>query len=245
MTQKKNIPRLNGKLRANSLMLPECIWKASGIVVLGRRIKSVIFTIDIAIIRNCNADAVLAVYPFTPQQVISQTLVNASSIPVFSGVGGGLTTGLRSVLIARDAEANGAFGVVVNAATKNDTISLIHKAVDIPVVVTVVNDTTDIAARLDAGASILNISAAADTPRVVADIKRNFPNVPVIATGGPTDESIEATIRAGANTISYTPPSAAKIFASIMSDYRKKGTGGDDSKEETDDELLNALKYLL
>lgn len=226
-------------------MLPECIWKASGIVVLGRRIKSVIFTTDIAIIRNCNADAVLAVYPFTPQQVISQTLVNASSIPVFSGVGGGLTTGLRSVLIARDAEANGAFGVVVNAATKNDTISLIHKAVDIPVVVTVVNDTTDIAARLDAGASILNISAAADTPRVVADIKRNFPNVPVIATGGPTDESIEATIRAGANTISYTPPSAAEIFASIMSDYRKKGTGGDDSKEETDDELLNALKYLL
>ena len=108
-----------------------------------------------------------------------------------------------------------------------------------------VNDTTDIAARLDAGASILNISAAADTPRVVADIKRNFPNVPVIATGGPTDESIEATIRAGANTISYTPPSAAEIFASIMSDYRKKGTGGDDSKEETDDELLNALKYLL
>ena len=148
-------------------------------------------------------------------------------------------------MIARDAEANGAFGVVVNAATKNDTISLIHKAVDIPVVVTVVNDTTDIAARLDAGASILNISAAADTPRVVADIKRNFPNVPVIATGGPTDESIEATIRAGANTISYTPPSAAEIFASIISDYRKKGTGGDDSKEETDDELLNALKYLL
>ena len=97
---------------------------------------------------------------------------------------------------------------------------------------------TDIAARLDAGASILNISAAADTPRVVADIKRNFPNVPVIATGGPTDESIEATIRAGANTISYTPPSAAEIFASIMSDYRKKGTGGDDSKEETDDYMF-------
>ena len=125
---------------------------------MGRRIKSVIFTTDIAIIRNCNADAVLAVYPFTPQQVISQTLVNASSIPVFSGVGGGLTTGLRSVLIARDAEANGAFGVVVNAATKNDTISLIHKAVDIPVVVTVVNDTTDIAERLDRKSTRLNSS---------------------------------------------------------------------------------------
>ena len=84
---KKDIPRLNGTLRSHSLQIPENIWKAKGIVVLGRRIKSVIFTTDLAIIRNCNADAVLAVYPFTPQQIISQTIVNASSIPVFAGVG--------------------------------------------------------------------------------------------------------------------------------------------------------------
>ena len=63
---KKDIPRLNGTLRSHSLQIPENIWKAKGIVVLGRRIKSVIFTTDLAIIRNCNADAVLAVYPFTP-----------------------------------------------------------------------------------------------------------------------------------------------------------------------------------
>ena len=108
----KEIPRISGTLRAKSLQIPEVIWQAKGIVVMGRRMKSVLFSTDIAIIRNCNADAVLAVYPFTPQQIISQSIINASSIPVLVGVGGGMTNGFRSALIAKDAEAQGAFGVV-------------------------------------------------------------------------------------------------------------------------------------
>jgi len=233
---KKDIPRLNGTLRSHSLQIPENIWKAKGIGVLGRRIKSVIFTTDLAIIRNCNADAVLAVYPFTPQQIISQTIVNASSIPVFAGVGGGTTPGLRSVLIARDAEAHGAFGVVVNAPTQNDTIMMIKKTIDIPIIVTVLNSDTDIQARLDAGASILNVSAAAKTPQVVREIRKNFPTIPIIATGGPTEESIAETIEAGANTISYTPPSTADIFASMMENYRN--SPGDASKEGSNLEAI-------
>ena len=59
--QGREIPRLTGTLRAHSLQIPEAIWDAPGMVILGRRIKSVIFTTDIAIIRNCNADAVLGV----------------------------------------------------------------------------------------------------------------------------------------------------------------------------------------
>ena len=242
---KKDIPRLNGTLRSHSLQIPENIWKAKGIVVLGRRIKSVIFTTDLAIIRNCNADAVLAVYPFTPQQIISQTIVNASSIPVFAGVGGGTTTGLRSVLIARDAEAHGAFGVVVNAPTQNDTIMMIKKTIDIPIIVTVLNSDTDIQARLDAGASILNVSAK--TPQVVREIRKKFPTIPIIATGGPTEESIAKTIEAGANTISYTPPSTADIFASMMENYRnspdnasKKGS----DLEEIEKELKSSMDII-
>ena len=238
---KKDIPRLNGTLRSHSLQIPENIWKAKGIVVLGRRIKSVIFTTDLAIIRNCNADAVLAVYPFTPQQIISQTIVNASSIPVFAGDGGGTTTGLRSVLIARDAEAHGAFGVVVNAPTQNDTIMMIKKTIDIPIIVTVLNSDTDIQARLDAGASILNVSAAAKTPQVVREIRKKFPTIPIIATGGPTEESIAETIEAGANTISYTPPSTADIFASMMENYRN--SPDDASKKGSDlEEIEKELK---
>ena len=71
----RQIPVVNGDLRSHILTVPETIWRASGIVVMGRRIKSLLFSTDIAIICNCNADAVLAVYPFTHQQRIANAIV--------------------------------------------------------------------------------------------------------------------------------------------------------------------------
>ena len=186
----RDLPRITGTLRAKCLQVPEVIWQAKGIVIMGRRIKSVLFSTDIAIIRNCNADAVLAVYPFTPQQIISQSIINASAIPVFCGVGGGMTNGFRSAIIAKDAEAQGAFGVVVNAPMSNENISLISKVIDIPIITTVINRNIDIQRRLDSGTAILNVSAASKTPQLVRDIRKDFPTVPIIATGGPTDEAI-------------------------------------------------------
>ena len=44
--------------------------------------------------------------------------------------------------------------------------------------------------------------------------------MPIIATGGPTDESILETIRAGANAITWTPPTNGEIFRDIMAAYR-------------------------
>ena len=201
--------------------MPQAAWRASGIVVMGRRIKSLLFSTDIAIICNCNADAVLAVYPFTPQQRIANAIVSNSSIPVFCGVGGGVTNGPRSVLLARDAEAHGAFGVVVNVPIANETIAQMHRVIDIPVIATVVSRSMDIDARLKAGANILNVSAAEKTPALVREIRSDFPNVPIIATGGPTDESVAETVEAGANAISYTPPSNKVLFQSIMNGYRQ------------------------
>ena len=255
MMNKKDIPRLNGTLRSHSLQIPENIWKAKGIVVLGRRIKSVIFTTDLAIIRNCNADAVLAVYPFTPQQIISQTIVNASSIPVFAGVGERTREGndlyhemKESNVLDKVALCYGQMnGVVVNAPTKNDTIMMIKKTIDIPIIVTVLNSDTDIQARLDAGASILNVSAAAKTPQVVRAIRKDFPRIPIIATGGPTDESIAETIEAGANTISYTPPSTADIFASMMENYRQlpnEASKEGSNLEEIEKELKSSMDII-
>ena len=219
---KRELTRIEGKLRSKYLEMPKEIYKAKGLVIMGRRIKSVIFTTDIAIIRCCNADAVLAVYPFTPQQIISQSIINVAPMPVFVGVGGGLTNGVRSAMIAKDSEGDGAWGVVVNAPMTNENIQLIAGVVDIPVIVTVIHENSDIQARLDAGASILNVSAAARTPEVVRKIREKFPKVPIIATGGPTSESILATIEAGADCISYTPPSTAEIFADIMKSYREE-----------------------
>ena len=215
------IPVVNGDLRSHILTVPQAAWRASGIVVMGRRIKSLLFSTDIAIICNCNADAVLAVYPFTPQQRIANAIVSNSSIPVFCGVGGGVTNGPRSVLLARDAEAHGAFGVVVNVPIANETIQQMRQVIDIPVIATVVSRSMDIDARLKAGANILNVSAANKTPALVREIRSDFPNVPIIATGGPTDESVAETVEAGANAISYTPPSTKVLFQSIMNGYRQ------------------------
>ena len=219
----KKIPHVQTKLRSHHIVtMPEEIYAASGIVIMGRRIKSLIFSTDIAIIRNCNADAVLAVYPFTPQQIIADAIVSTSSLPVFCGVGGGTTTGARVVMLAKDAEALGAMAVVVNAPTENTVIEQISHVVDIPIVVTVLDENTDIDARLLAGTSILNVSAAARTPEVVRKIREKYPEVPIIATGGPTQESIRATVEAGANAISFTPPTAEELFHGLMTRYRNE-----------------------
>lgn len=218
--EKKSSPQVEGQLR-HILRIPQAVYKATGIVVNGRRIKSFVFTTDLAIIRNCDADAVFAVYPFTPQQAISDAIIKASYIPVFCGVGGGTTRGMRTVSLAKDVESQGAMGVVLNAPITNLNLRAVAMAVDIPVIITVTKEDTDIAARLANGASILNVACALQTPRVVAKIRADFPDVPIIATGGRTGESIAATVAAGANAITYTPPSPAELFKAMMEKYRE------------------------
>ena len=128
---------------------------------------------------------------------------------------------MRSVRLAIQAEHQGAYGVVLNAPTSNEVVRQIKEVVDIPVVITVVSAHTDIRSRLAAGVDFLNVSGAAATPEIVAEIRRDFPDVPIIATGGPTEESILRTIRAGANAVTYTPPTNGALFAQIMEKHRK------------------------
>lgn len=211
---------IKGYLRDFRIDVPEIIYTCRGLKIFGRRIKSIVFSTDVSIIRNCNADAVIAVYPFTPQPVITQAVMIAADCPVFVGVGGGLTKGERVINLARHAEYQGATGVVLNAPTSNDSIREVAKTVDLPIVITVVKE-EDIEARLDAGAQILNVSAASKTPELVAKIREQFPDVPIMATGGPTEETIKATIDAGADAITWTPPTNGEVFRDIMEAYRK------------------------
>jgi hypothetical protein len=214
------IPDIEGNLRKHMVRVPEVINEVSGIRIFGKLIKSLVFTTDVALIRNCNANAVIAVYPFTPQPIITHALITASDAPIFCGVGGGTTAGKRAVNLAMDAEYQGAIGVVVNAPIDNAVIRALKDRIDIPIVVTVASEKTDVQERLSAGASILNVSCAAQTPKVVRSIRQRFSQVPIIATGGPTEESIRSTIEAGANAITFTPPSSAEIFRAIMEKYR-------------------------
>ena len=213
------IPEYSGLLRNHIVEIPKPIEKCGGIRIFGRVVKSLIFSTDIAIIRNTNADAVLAVYPFTPQPIITNAIISASDLPVFCGVGGGTTTGNRVVRLASDAEFLGAFGVILNSPTVNSTIRKVADVIDIPIVITVVSETEDIAARLEAGAAILNVSAAAKTPWVVEKIKARFPETAIIATGGHSDQSIATTISAGADAITWTPPTPGEIFKDMMIRY--------------------------
>ena len=214
------IPFVESKLRSHIVKMPEAIYEASGIVVNGRRIKSFVFTTDLAIIRNCDADAVFAVYPFTPQQAISDAIIRSSYIPVFCGVGGGTTKGIRTVGLAKDSESQGAMGVVLNAPISDLNLLAVSRSVDIPVIITVANIDTDIESRMLHGASILNVACGKDTANVVKYIRNKFPDVPLIASGGKTNKSILETINAGAKAITYTPPSTQELFKELMNAYR-------------------------
>lgn len=150
---------IDGTLRQFALRVPSVIDECSGIMVFGKRIKSLVFSTDLAIIRNVNADAVFAVYPFTPQPVITQALLMASDLPVF-------------------------VGVVVNAPTPGRILNRIRSSVDVPVVVTVANADTNYRHRIEDGAAILNVAAGAQTPEIVAEIRERFPDYPILATGG-------------------------------------------------------------
>lgn len=216
------IPNITTELRKDIVKVPEAIQEASGIIIFGKKIRSIIYTTDIAIIRNTNANAVIAVYPFTPHPAITKSIIEAADIPVFSGVGGGLTQGSRAIYMSLFAEAQGSIGVVLNGPTPVETVREVGKVVDIPVISTVTSAYSLIEEKLEYGVKIINISAGEETPEVVAYFRKMYQELPIIATGGPTDKSIRATIQAGANAITYTPPSNGELFSKKMDLYRQQ-----------------------
>lgn len=219
---KQFIPNITTELRKDIVKVPEIIDEASGIIIFGKKIKSIIFTTDIAIIRNTNANAVIAVYPFTPHPAITKSIIEAADIPVFSGVGGGLTQGTRASYMSLFAEAQGSIGVVLNGPTPIETVQEVCSVVDIPVVSTVTSKYTPIDEKIEAGVKIINISAGKETADTVRHFRKLYPELPIIATGGPNEDSIRETIEAGANAITYTPPSNGKLFSKKMDFYRER-----------------------
>ena len=57
METKKRPAQIDGTLRKFALRVPEAIYECSGIIVFGKRIKSLVFSTDLSIIKNVNADA--------------------------------------------------------------------------------------------------------------------------------------------------------------------------------------------
>lgn len=215
-------PEVKSRLRQDLSMIqkPEIIREASGIIINGQLFKSFIYSTDVATIAYTNADGVLAVYPFTPSANIIQAIRTASQVSVLAGVGGGVTSGSHSANMAMFAESIGAIGVVVNAQTTVETLEMINEVCDIPIVYTVISEYTDIEKRLKAGVQILNVSGGRDTAELVRKIRKSYPTIPIIATGGRKEDHILETIQAGANAITFTPASSSEIFQAKMETYR-------------------------
>ena len=216
---------IEGRLSSGAVRVPPEIERCSGIVVHGQRIRSFAYSTDVAVIRNTNADAILAVYPFTGHPIITQAILSVAKAPVFTGVGGGTTTGQRVLELAMFAEMQGVQGVVLNAPAPVETVRQLAGVVDIPVVATILAWDDVARAKVDAGARIINVAAGRATADVVRALREEMPDLPVIATGGRKPESILATIEAGANAVSWTPPDAQELQGSMMDAYRAGETG--------------------
>ena len=188
--------------------------------LFGRRIKSLIYTTDVAGHPQLNADAVFAVYPSRRSPPLRRRCPTVAECLVF-WAGGRYPPPASAPFrwqLPRGCRVRRA--VWVNSATA-EMVEHITNIADIPVIATVVRCDDDAHAKVRAGAKILNIAAGKNTPQVLRELREHYPNLPLIAPGGKTPESIRETIAAGANAIIWTPPSAQQLQTDMMQRYRK------------------------
>ena len=130
----KKIPKITTPLRNAIIKMPDSIRKASGIIIYGKRIKSIVYSLDVSLIANTDADAILCVYPFTPNTQILNAVSLVAKAPILVGVGGGLTQGDRSARLASHAEENNATAIVLNGPVSVETTKTVRDYVDIPLI---------------------------------------------------------------------------------------------------------------
>lgn len=217
----KRIQEMISGKNANTahLHVPNILSACSGIFLKGKIVRSILFSTDMAIIENCNADAVLAVYPFSPSATLIKDIIRFARRPVICGIGGGLTKGRKSLEMALHAEACGASAIIVNQPFPEKDIALIKKRIRIPFIATIANSAINLKNKINAGVDIINISAGAQTPDMIREVVQTY-RIPIIATGGRTLNSINDVAIAGAYSVVLTPPSTSDIFKKIMTRYR-------------------------
>mgnify|MGYP002248135058 CR=1 FL=1 len=197
--------------------------KRTGVLINGKRIKSLVFSTDVAVIANCNADAVIAVYPFTPTIQITEAIISVAQDLFLLVLVVEQLPVKRVESIALDAELHGATAVVLNAPTTTEFVQNLVDDIDIPVVLTIVSLNEDLEKRmLHTKANIINVSGGKDTVKIVKKLREIDPNFPIIATGGPTEETVREVIQAGANAVTFTPPTNGEIFKGMMEEYRHR-----------------------
>lgn len=210
------------KTKDKRLVTPSIITQqCKGLFLKDHKIKSILFSTDLALIENNDCDAILAVYPFAPSSRIMETLINFSGKPVICGVGGGKTQGRKSVKMALEAQHLGACAVMVNQPFKNKDIQEMRRQINIPIISSVSTIAFDFDRRIKAGISAFNITGGKQTLEILNFLKQNYPDIPYICTGGKSIEHIRLAISLDARAIVLTPPSNANLFKRIMQGYRE------------------------
>jgi len=212
------IPTITTGLKATKVEVPEVIAAATGIKILTKRVKSLLYTTNPVKARNTDADAIYAVYPFTPEPIIARSLILACDKPVMMGVGGGVTSGKRSLEVARAAEFEGALAVSLGFMAPVLTLKQIKKSIEIPVIASV-GEYKDALNKIKAGADIINVAAGSYTPTLISKLRKEY-DTPIMAPGGPDETTIEQTIAAGANAIILVTPAVQEIERDSMERYR-------------------------
>ena len=176
---------IEGRLRKAPLRVPDNYEECSGFTLFGRRIRTLLYSTDVAAIRNSNADAIFAVYPFTAQPAITQALLTVAEAPLFVGVGGGTTTGRRAAELAavsRDAGRRGR-GLELPRHAGDGRPGRLDRGH--PRHRPITRFDNEAAEKIQSGARVINVAAGRRTPEVIAELRAAFPALPIIATGGP------------------------------------------------------------
>jgi hypothetical protein len=212
----------HSKPKAKRIATPYLISeKCKGVLLGNSTIKSLIFSTDMALIENNDADAVLAVYPFSPSSKIMKSLIDFSEKPVICGVGGGLTQGKVSLEMALAAEAMGAAAIIVNQPFQNKHIEVIKRKINLPIISSVSIKEFSFRDRVNAGVDIFHVAGGSNTASIIDHINFAAPGFPIIATCGKTLDNLQKSIIAGADAIVLTPPNSSELFKPIMEEYRK------------------------
>ncbi len=204
-----------------SLSVPVFVEECEGVTLNKKTIKSFLFSTDMALVENSNADAVLAVYPFKPSPQIIKSLIDFSQKPVICGIGGGITKGQAALQMAQSAEDMGAAAIIVNQPFPNKDIEKLKKKISIPVISSVSTSDFDFKSRVNAGADYFHITGGKNTITILEHLKYCLPGFPLIATAGNTSEDVKNTVQSGVRAVVLSPPSSKELFREIMDTYRK------------------------